>query len=113
MNLVQFIENRYQELTEQMQKKDAFDVLKDSEIKAAHHILTNYRKLMGIGLIPKVLYHFFEVKMKWRAEPVPVLLNKIKEDKLAKEEEAKKLKELKENNVSSITPHISTDHPAS
>lgn len=110
MNLVQFIENRYQELTLACQKnQDAFEILKDAEIKATHHILTAYRKGLTFLLIPKVLYNFLEVNMKWKPEPKPVLLNKLKKEKLAKEAAANMLREKKDNNITSIGPNVQTE----
>jgi len=102
MNLVKFLENRYQELTFETQTTDVFMVTKDAEIKAAHQILTTYRVFLKWVLIPKVLLNFIQVKLGFSDEPQPVLLNKIKADKEAKEAAEKMLKEAA--NISTIKP---------
>ena len=103
MNLVQFIENRYQELT--LESKNAFSVTKDAEIKASHQILTSYRTFLKWALIPKVIFNFIQVKLGLRDEPEAVLLNQMIAEKKAKED-AEKF--LKGSNVSSLHPEVQT-----
>lgn len=105
MNLVRFIENRYQELTleNNEQHKDAFNIRIDSEIKAAHEILTAYRWAMKWVLIPKIFLDFTLMKLKLKKEPEPVILNKMKAERESK-------KNMNEDNV---TPIIQSDSPPS
>lgn len=82
MNLIKFIENRYQELNlENEGHKDAFNVRIDSEMKAAHQILSSYRWIMKWVMMPKVMIDFMLVKFKLQKEPEPVMLNRMKQQK--------------------------------
>ncbi len=94
MNLVRYIENRHQELTLEAKKADAFNIRVDSEMKASHDVLTFYRWVSKWFLVPKVFYGWLLVNLKLRPEPVPVILN------LMKEEQAKKAAASAENVVS-------------
>jgi hypothetical protein len=84
LKLVKFIENRYQELKlEEQTNKDSFSVRIDSEMKAAHEILSFYRWIAKWALIPKVICHWIAVNMKMKLEPIPVITNKLKEQQEA------------------------------
>ncbi len=107
MNFVKFVENRYQELafeSEIEKKGEEFSVLVDSEKKALHWALTFYRESVKWIMIPKVLFHFFAVKLGFESEPEPKMINKLKKDK---EDALKAKKEAEEAaNVSSIPVDI-------
>lgn len=106
MNFVEYIENRYQELTLENQSKEKesrFDIRIDSEIKAAHEILTAYRWLMKWALMPKIFIGFLMVKLGYSEPPQPVILNKMKAER-AKAQEAAKQKV--ENNVTPIQTEL-------
>lgn len=84
MKLVEFIENRYQELTFQL--KEAYDVRKDSEIKTLQLVLNTYRTALKWWLVPSVVMHYVSVLLGRKPAPKPVL---IEQAKAAREAEAK------------------------
>lgn len=107
MNFIQFIENRHQELTYEVQtNKDAFEVVKDAEIKAAHQLLSFYRIALKWLLVPKVMMNFIQVKLGWKEPPQPVMINKMKAEKLA-QEVAEKMKK----NTSNVTSLHAPESP--
>lgn len=84
MNLVRFIENRYQEVRYEYdveEIKGNYLPWKDAEIKALHNVLTIYRAFMRLLLTPKIFFDFFLMKVSLRPEPIPILVNKIREKK--------------------------------
>lgn len=84
MNFVQFIDNRFQELTLKTQTKtESFDAMTDSEIKALHQILSCYRTVLKYLLWPKCLSEYLLVCLKLRKKPEPVLSNKMKAEQQA------------------------------
>lgn len=109
MNITRFLENRFQELKWEEGNTDAFNVRIDSEMKATHQVLTLYRKLVMWFMIPKVLWDFCLVKLGFKEEPQPILLNKLKEQKQA-EEVAKKM--MQEANVTPLQPKGESPVPA-
>ncbi len=100
MNFVRFLENRFQEVTLQVkeienQTDSAFDIKADHELRAIHSVLDRYRKLVHLFYMPKVIFHFFMMKLGFEPEPQPVMVNQMKEEvekrkKLAAEKEAMK-----------------------
>ena len=105
MNLVQFLENRYQELT--YETKDAFNLVKDAETKAAHSILNSYRTVLKWLLIPKLFIHYIAVKLHLTAAPEPILLRKLQEQKLAAEKAAKEKADAAQEAQSQTAPSSS------
>lgn len=85
MNLIRFCENHYQELNYSQQCRLDYDVKVDAEIKCVHLILTTYRTVLKWILVPKCLFQFVLVNLGLLREPVPVLINKIKQQKEAEE----------------------------
>jgi hypothetical protein len=104
MNFVRFIENRYQELTlENESHKDAFNAKLDSEIKAAHQLLSGYRWVFKWFLMPKILFDFLLVKLNLKEEPKPVIMNRlIKEREAKRVSDASTAKLLAEKKVTTI-----------
>lgn len=91
MTLVQFIENRYQELKLETDLETKFNITSDSEMKAAHYILDRYRHAMTYVMVPKVIYDFVMVRLGKKKEPEPVILNMIKAQKEKEALEKEKL----------------------
>lgn len=104
MNLVEFLDCRFQELKWETDKTDKFHPVPDAELKATHEILTRYRTALKWVMLPKVLYDYARVQLGLREEPVPILLNMIRAKKA--EEDAAKEKKVAETmkNVSSFSP---------
>lgn len=105
MKLVQFIENRFQELTLEIQSNQEYFVHKDAESKSLHQLLNSYRMFLKWFLIPKVLFNYLQVKIGWKDEPKPVLVLKAKTDQEARDLKAKTAAALIESGkVSNIIP---------
>jgi hypothetical protein len=92
MDLPKFIDHRFQELRLETEGKMEFNAVKDSELKAVHALLNYYRTFLKFLFIPKILCHFFLVKLKLVKEPKPVLMILLKQQKDA-EEAAKSIME--------------------
>jgi hypothetical protein len=106
MNLVKFIDNRFQELRvkeEEETKKQAYSITRDSEVLALQSILKWFRAGMQFAMISKVLGHYVAVLCGWAEKPRPVLLDKLK----AQIEKEKAEKE------SALLTKLKTDQPAS
>lgn len=81
MRLVEFLDNRFQELKlQETTKPDKFQLTVDSEMKAVHAVLTTVRTLTRWLLIPKVLGHYCLVVLGLLDKPQPVLIQKLKKD---------------------------------
>lgn len=92
MNFVIFIENRFQEVTKDLQI-NGFVARKEAETKSLHWVLTTYRSFLKFIQIPKVLGHYALVCLHLAREPQPVLIEDAKAQK--DQEQAKKIAELK------------------
>ena len=95
MDLTRFIENRFQELRLQESKIEAnnpeqFPVFINSNIKAHHWVLTQYRKFLQCMFVPNVLFSFWMMKLGLRKEPTAILLKMAREQKAAEEEKKQK-----------------------
>ena len=108
MDLVQFIENRYQELTLQSKEQKTFDAMGDCEQKALHQLLNSYRMTLKWLLIPKCLYEFAAVNLGKRPAPEPVLTNLAK----AQREKAQQAKESLEQEKTSLHAVPTEQSPA-
>ena len=85
MNIVQFLENRYQELQYQSQGEIAYNCRLDAEMKALQQMLSGYRTALKWLSMPKHLFHFWEVSKGLKPCPEPVLLNKMRQEQKEKE----------------------------
>ncbi len=113
MNLVEFCENRFQELRCETELTDHFNARADSELKAVHSILGMYRIALKWAMVPKCLLDFLLVKMCWRDAPEPVIMNKIKADQLAKKVAEEMLQDGKVTGINSHTNgQIQTETPS-
>lgn len=84
MNLVRFIENRFQEKKAEEQvytAQDEYMPWLDAEIKALHKVLTGYRTIMVWLNLPLVLFRFGLMKVGLMAEPQPVLVNRLRAER--------------------------------
>lgn len=88
MNLVQFIENRFQELTVELQVE--YVASKDAELKALHAVMTAYRTVLKWLKIPQVIFDFFLMRLELTPEPKAPLLEKLKQEQKRREEEGKR-----------------------
>lgn len=95
MNLVKFIDNRFQELRlqeEQENLRKEYCLPRDAEVLALQWMLATYRVLFKWIMVPKVFAAFFWMKTGMGREPQPVILDKIKADqKKDFDQKAKKL----------------------
>lgn len=92
MNLVKFIDNRFQELRMVEQEQDArkeYSLIRDSEVLALKAVLQTWRVIFKYLMIPKILLHYFGCSLGFIKKPEPVLLQKM---------EAQRDAELKEKN---------------
>lgn len=83
MNLVKFIDNRFQELRIEEQKEDTkkeYSIHRDSETLALQSILKFWRTLLKWAYIPVVWIHYASVLMKFSPEPQPVLVELLKKN---------------------------------
>lgn len=98
MNLVKFIDNRFQELRLKEQeetKKNAYSVTRDSEVMALQAVLKAFRTLTKWVMIPKVLGHYIIAKLGLVPLPRAVLLEKLEEEQKRKKESESVLAQMK------------------
>lgn len=84
MNLVKFVDNRFQELRVQEQEEDArkeYCLPRDAEVQALQWILSTYRTLVKWLMVPKVLFNFAWMKTGIGREPQPVLIRKMEAER--------------------------------
>lgn len=110
MNLVQFIENRFQELTVELQVK--YVASKDAELKALHAVMNAYRTVLKWLKIPQVLFDFMLVRLEFAPEPKAPLLEKLKREQKQREEEGKRNAEASSKEAEVIPLNSSTLPPA-
>lgn len=81
MNLIRYIENRYQEVSAELQTMDQSGnyAWKDAHVKALYKVLSHFRWFMQWALYPKVFFDFFMVCLGLYRKPEPVLVNRAKE----------------------------------
>lgn len=107
MNLITYIENRFQECTFKSQITTEYDIGNDAEIKALHQVLTTYRVVLKWLLVPMVFLDWALVLVGYHAAPKPILVDKMKADKAAQDKKmAKKVGMLSKvaDNTTESTP---------
>jgi hypothetical protein len=94
MKFVEFIENRFQEVTLKTQS-ESYDIRLDAELKALHQVLTGFRTTLKWLSVPMVLYKYSEVYFGLAPAPEPVMINKLKKEKEERDALADKSSKLR------------------
>src|SRR6185503_1439307 len=93
MKFINFTNNRLQEIAASVaEQTQTFSILKDAKSSALQNLLKLYRFAAMCLLLPKVIAHFFAVKLGVVKKPEPIL--EIMNDRLAQEEEQKRLAKI-------------------
>lgn len=99
MDLVTYIDHRFQEASLEASTKTQLEALKlDAEAKALNQVLTGYRTLLKWLQIPLVFFGFWRVALGLKTAPEPVLVQKMKRDQAAAKAVKELLKDAKDAN---------------